>query len=68
VNGIALTKIHAGPARSIVLADRTANATDEIIIDFGPGVGLWQLQDHDATAWTRLHASSPEMMLVGRFH
>jgi hypothetical protein len=60
------TQIHPLSADSIVLADRTSNGIDEIIIDFGPGIGLWVLTD--LTAWSHLHGLSPVAVVAGHFH
>ncbi len=44
----------------------TAHATlsDEIIIDFGPAVGLWQFAS--TGVWSSLHSLSPEDLTSGR--
>jgi hypothetical protein len=34
-------------------ADRDVNLTDELVIDFGPGVGTWQLANNNQNSWTR---------------
>jgi hypothetical protein len=61
-------QVHQRSAEQIVLADRTANAIDEIVVDFGPGVGVWQLGNRDLAAWSRLHDLSPVTFVSGQFH
>ena len=48
-----------------MIVDRNVTLSDEIIIDFGPGVGIWQFAN--TGAWSSLHSLSPEDMGSGRF-
>ncbi len=36
---------------------------DELIIDFGPGIGLWVRRND--SSWAKLHSLSPEAMATG---
>jgi hypothetical protein len=53
-------------AEAIVLADRDGTGQAEIVIDFGPTLGLWQYAN-DST-WSQLHRLSPQAMRAGAFH
>ncbi len=36
---------------------------DDVVIDFGPGVGTWKWMND--SAWVPLHGLSPEVMVTG---
>jgi len=40
-----------------------SNGKADLIIDFGPGIGLWQYANN--TTWKALHPSSPTLMATG---
>jgi hypothetical protein len=58
--------LHSFTSQGLVLADMDGNGIDEVLIDFGAGVGLWAYVN-DAV-WALVHGLSPESMAVGRLH
>ncbi len=48
---------------NMVTGDMDGNGQDEVIIDFGPGIGIW-VRKND-THWIKLHNLSPEIMATG---
>ncbi len=50
---------------STVTGDLDGNGTDDLVLDYGPGVGLWAWTNE--SAWLSLHPLSPSQMVVGDF-
>lgn len=66
-NGATWSVLHPASAQSVTLADRTANAVDEVIIDFG-AYGIYMLTNFNtSTGWSQLHAGDPVGINTGRF-
>jgi hypothetical protein len=61
-----MTSLHGFTSEGLLLADLDGNGTDDAVIDFGPGVGLWA--HINRTTWSLVHSLSPEAMVAGRFH
>jgi hypothetical protein len=59
----AFTPVHWLSPEASVRADLDANPVDDLVVDFGAGVGLWALSN--GTSWTALHPFSPERMAAG---
>ncbi len=49
----------AGISLSLTQAGTTAAPPEDMVVDFGPGYGIWVQR---GTTWSQLHGSSPEAM------
>ena len=47
----------------MVRGDFDGNDVDDLLIDFGPSVGLWIWMNH--SSWVHLHGLSPSQMVAG---
>ena len=48
---------------TVYLKDANGNGEDEVIVDFGSGIGAYVF--HNNTSWTKLHSLSPEIIATG---
>ena len=48
---------------AIATGDMDGNGNDEVIVDFGPGIGLWVRMNN--STWVQLHTLSPELITCG---
>jgi len=62
-NDTAWQFLHAYNPVSLAAGRFDANAQDDLLIDFGPGVGLWMLKN--TSAWTWLHPYSAALTQTG---
>jgi hypothetical protein len=64
-NNSTWTFLHGLSSQGILLADRDATATDEVLVNFG-GAGLYQLGSNGV--WAQVHPLSPEGLVAGQIH
>lgn len=60
VGGSTWQQLHGRSPRALVNGDLDGNQSDDLIVDFGPGVGLWAWMNH--ATWVWLHGLSPSQM------
>jgi len=56
-------KLHPLSPEGMVTGDVDDNGLDEVLIDFGPGHGIWIRVNN--SGWVKLHTLSPEAMVTG---
>jgi hypothetical protein len=50
----------------VLLAGIDNNDRDEVVIDFGPGLGVWAYVNDSSWEW--VNGLNPDAMVAGRFH
>ena len=56
-------KLHSLSAEIITTADLDKNGQDDVIIDFGSGIGTYVFYNN--LIWAKLHSLSPEIIATG---
>lgn len=56
---------HNSVFNNLLTADLTRNGRDELIVNFGPGYGIWIR--YDDGVWANLHEISPESIVAGDY-
>ena len=63
--GVGWSLLHSQSPEQIVTGDLDGNGRDDIIVDFGPGTGVYKRMNN--LAWSAVHGFSPTHMAVGDF-
>jgi probable HAF family extracellular repeat protein len=61
--GSAWTPLHGLSPVAMVTGDLDGNGADDLVINFGPGVGVYAWMNH--STWTFIHSLSPSQMVTG---